>query len=168
MKRILKTVPFIAIIFIFTSCASIVSSGSWPLTVKSNPVGAKLEISNRHGISIFNGQTPATILLKSGSGYFTSESYVVKLTLDGYAEKTIPVNCTLNGWYLGNIIFGGLIGILIVDPATGAMYRLETNYIDENLIANSTKTTTNKEQTLKIMNINDLSQNQRNHLVSIK
>jgi len=165
MKRIFKTVTFIAIVFILTSCASIVSSSSWPLTVKSNPVGAQLQITNRHGISVFNGQTPATISLKSGSGFFTSESYLVKLTLDGYAEKTIPVRCNLNGWYFGNIIFGGLIGLLIVDPATGAMYRLETNTIDESLTTNPTS---NNEKALKIMNINDISQNMREHLVSIK
>ncbi len=168
MKRIFKTVSFIAIAFILTGCASIVSSSSWPLTVKTNPVGANLQITNRHGISVFNGQTPATILLKSGSGFFTSESYTLKLTVDGYVEKTIPVNCTLNGWYLGNIIFGGLIGILIVDPATGAMYKLETNYIDENLEKISNGSTSNKEQTLKIMSINDISQGMRDHLVSIK
>jgi len=167
MKRILKPVTFIAIAILLSSCATILSSGSSPLTVKSSPAGAQLQITNRLGIQVFNGQTPATILLKSGSGYFSSEAYTVKLTLDGYAEKTIPVNCTLNGWYFGNIIFGGLIGLLIVDPSTGAMYRLETNYIDATLSTNPTSMT-NKEQTLKIMNINDLSQDMRNHLVSIK
>ena len=165
MKRIFNTATFIAIVFISTSCASIVSTSSWPLTVKSNPVGAQLEITNRKGIPVFSGQTPATIILKSGSGFFMSESYLVKLTLDGYAEKTIPVKCTINGWYFGNIIFGGFIGLLIVDPATGAMYRLETNTIDEVM---TTDLATNKEQTFKIMNINDISQDMRNHLVSIK
>jgi len=165
MKKNFKTLMIISIAFISTSCASIVSSSSWPLTVNSNPVGAKLQITNKRGISVFNGQTPATVSLKSGSGFFGSESYLVNLNLDGYTEKTIPVRCTLNGWYFGNIIFGGLIGMLIVDPLTGAMYRLETNIIDENLTTNSTA---NKERTLKIMDINDISQDMRNHLVSIK
>lgn len=30
----------------------------------------------------------------------------------------------MDGWYWGNILFGGLIGMLAVDPATGAMYKL--------------------------------------------
>jgi len=165
MKRIFKPVTLIAIVIVLSSCASIVSSSSWPLTVKSTPVGANVQITNRNGISVFNGQTPATILLKSGSGFFASESYVLKLTLDGYAEKSIQVNCNLNGWYFGNIVFGGLIGLLIVDPATGAMYRLETRYIDETLTAN---TVTKKEPSLKIMDINEVPQDMRNHLVSLK
>jgi len=165
MKRIFKPVTLIAIVIVLSSCASIVSSSSWPLTVKSTPVGANVQITNRNGISVFNGQTPATILLKSGSGFFASESYMLKLTLDGYAEKSIQVNCNLNGWYFGNIVFGGLIGLLIVDPATGAMYRLETRYIDETLTAN---TVTKKEPSLKIMDINEVPQDMRNHLVSLK
>jgi hypothetical protein len=31
----------------------------------------------------------------------------------------------MDGWYIGNILFGGLIGILIVDPLTGAMWKLD-------------------------------------------
>lgn len=30
----------------------------------------------------------------------------------------------MDGWYVGNIIFGGLIGLLLVDPITGAMWKL--------------------------------------------
>ena len=168
MKRIFKTVTFITITLVLTSCASIVSSSSWPLTIKSNPDGAKVEITNRAGISVFKGHTPATVSLKSGAGFFKSESYLIKLTLDGYNEKTIPVQCALNEWYFGNIIFGGLIGILIVDPATGAMYRLEKKYIDESLTPNASSSLINKEKALKIVDINDISQDMRNHLVSIK
>jgi len=133
MKRIFRTITFLAIVIIFTGCASIVSSGYTHLTVKSDPAGADIQIINRSGTPVFSGQTPATVLLKTGAGFFVSESYHVKFTMDGFAEKTTPVNCTLNGWYFGNIIFGGLIGMLFVDPATGAMYQLETNSIHENL-----------------------------------
>ncbi len=37
---------------------------------------------------------------------------------------TTRLEATLDGWYIGNIIFGGLIGFLIVDPLTGAMWKL--------------------------------------------
>jgi len=30
----------------------------------------------------------------------------------------------MSGWYWGNILIGGLIGMLVVDPLTGAMYKL--------------------------------------------
>lgn len=165
MKRFFKSITFIAMIMVLSSCASIVSRSYWPLTVKSEPMGAKVQITNSHGISVYKGQTPSTVFLKSGAGFFTAESYLVKLSLDGYAEKTIPVSCSLNGWYFGNIIFGGLIGMLIVDPVTGAMYRLDTQFINETL---KSQATGDKGTTLKIVSINDLSQDMRTHLVSIK
>jgi len=46
------------------------------------------------------------------------------------------------------------------------MYRLDVNSIDEPLTP--TNTTADKGQTLKIMDINDLSQDMRSHLVSLK
>lgn len=33
----------------------------------------------------------------------------------------------MDGWYMGNLLFGGFIGFLIVDPATGAMWKLDDN-----------------------------------------
>ncbi|XXQ51474.1 hypothetical protein ACA040_000098 [Xenophilus aerolatus] len=41
---------------------------------------------------------------------------------DGYADKEITITPTVSGWYIGNILFGGLIGMIGVDPATGGMY----------------------------------------------
>ena len=52
---------------------------------------------------------------------------------EGYESQTQVLHTTLNGWYLGNIIFGGLIGLLLVDPATGAMWSFDTNTLIFNL-----------------------------------
>jgi len=164
MKFLSKTLSVIVIITILSSCASIVSKSSWPLTVNTNPNGAKVEITDKKGVVVYNGNTPATMSLKSGAGFFAKQSYKVKLTMDGYGEKIIPVECKLNGWYIGNIVFGGLIGLLIVDPATGAMYKLDREVINETF----TKTTSSNEPSLRIMNINDLPESMKTHLVCIK
>lgn len=42
-------------------------------------------------------------------------------------NQTVPLSADISGWYFGNILFGGLIGMLIVDPATGAMWKLPEN-----------------------------------------
>lgn len=42
----------------------------------------------------------------------------------------------MDGWYFGNILFGGLIGFLIVDPATGAMYTLKPDTLNVHLVSN--------------------------------
>lgn len=49
----------------------------------------------------------------------------------------------VSGWYVANLLFGGLIGLLIVDPLTGAMYNLSPEDVNAVLEANNVKTTAN-------------------------
>lgn len=164
MKFFTKAMSVVLVLTLFSSCASIVSRSNWPLAVNTNPSGAKVEITDRKGYTVYNGTSPMIVKLKSGAGFFSKQSYTIKLSLEGYNEKIIPVQCDLNGWYFGNIVFGGLIGLLIVDPATGAMYRLDREYINETL----TKTTANNQPTLEIKSINDISKDEKAHMVAIK
>lgn len=163
MKIKTKILGIVSFAVLLSSCATIVSKSNWPLTVNTNPSGAKIEITNSKGIAIYSGITPATLKLASGAGFFAKQSYKIKLTLDGYAEKIIPVECTLNGWYIGNLVFGGLIGFLIVDPASGAMYKLDTEYISESLV----KVTAQTDPSLNILDINKISPSMKNHLVAL-
>lgn len=107
-----------------TGCASIVSDSSYPVAITSNPAGASFTIANKDGLVIHNGETPATITLKSGAGYFSSASYTLTFSKEGFEDEVVTIKSDLDGWYVGNLLFGGLIGFLIVDPATGAMYKL--------------------------------------------
>jgi len=150
----------IAISAILSSCASIVSRTKWPLTVDSKPEGVHVSITNRAGKEVFAGKTPVATTLKSGSGFFAKESYTVALTYKGIETRKINVECKLNGWYFGNLLIGGLIGLLIVDPATGAMYRLESKDIYEVFIENKTSQ-------LNILDINNIPLEQRVHLVEL-
>lgn len=109
--------PFLA------ACATIVSKTDYPITVSSKPDGADITIANRAGQSVFAGKTPATVVLKAGAAYFTGETYTVTFKRAGYVSHTAQIERGVNGWYIaGNIVFGGLIGWLIVDPITGAMW----------------------------------------------
>lgn len=165
MKKIFKVSLILFISFLFTDCASIVSKSKWPLEINTTPSGAKISITNRTGENVYEGKSPATVTLKSGSEFFKKESYVVKLSLDGYADKTINVTCDVNGWYFGNIVFGGIIGFLIIDPATGAMYKLDREKINESLIPSTASTDT---PTLHIVDISSIPDELKNHLVLIQ
>jgi len=71
----------------------------------------------------------------------------------------------LSGWYWGNILFGGLIGVLIVDPITGKMWKLPTDDITVNL---SQKLSLNQNQpTLKIWTFNQVPKDIRKELIEI-
>jgi hypothetical protein len=117
-----------------SGCASIVSGGPEVVTISSNPPAAKMTLCNdRTGQCMAVGQTPYTATLERGQGYFKPARYSIKCEKEGYglAERTLSAG--MNGWYAGNIIFGGLIGILIVDPATGAMWDIKENNLVLNL-----------------------------------
>jgi hypothetical protein len=111
-----------------TGCASIVSKSKWPVTFKSEPSGAEVVIADDKGQEIYRGVTPVTFKLRSGQSFFQSNDYQVDMRLAGYEEDKNVLKSSLNGWYFGNIVFGGLIGLVIVDPITGAMWRLPTEY----------------------------------------
>lgn len=152
-----------------SSCATIVSKSSYPISINSTPSDAKISITDKKGIEIYTGQTPANLKLKSGSGFFSKARYQVKFEKAGYADKTVPVEFKLNGWYFGNIVFGGFIGLLIVDPATGAMYRLETEYLNETLQSTDAvaKAGTEQQHELKLLDLNTVPADWKDHLVLV-
>ena len=119
---------FFIIIFL-QGCASIVSQSSYPLTVTTVPAGAEVIISDAHGVEIFKAQSPATVKLEAGDGFFKRAKYQVLVRQLGYQDKIIPVQFKMDGWYWGNILFGGFIGMLIIDPATGAMFKIDSEYL---------------------------------------
>lgn len=147
------------------SCASIVSKSKWPLSINSNPSGASITITNRMGMEVYKGGTPANVMLASGSTYFKKERYKIHFQMAGYGDHDAFVECHVNGWYWGNLIFGGAIGLLIVDPATGAMYALDREVVIETL--SKSTASINSERKLNVYALNDLPQELRSHLVKI-
>lgn len=113
------------ILIFITGCASIVSNSAYPVAISSQPDQADITIVDGTGKTVYRGQTPTTVSLKAGAGFFSGENYTVTFEKAGYAQRTAQIERGLDGWYLaGNLLFGGLIGWFIVDPATGAMWTL--------------------------------------------
>ena len=128
MKIVPIQIMSLATCLLVTSCATIVSKSDYPVTVNSTPSGATVTIRKKSdGSLVSQGTTPHQATLKSGRGYFKSETYLLDFKKPGYPTRTTELAATMDGWYAGNILFGGLIGILIVDPMTGAMWKLNKN-----------------------------------------
>ena len=159
-SAILSLLIFLATCVLNGGCASIVSRTKWPLAIDTKPEGVQVSIINKKGKEVFSGHTPAVTELKSGSGFFAKESYTVVLTHKNGEKRKINVECMLNGWYFGNLFIGGLIGMLIVDPATGAMYRLQNKDIYEVFPENKTTQ-------LKILDINNIPAEWKTNLVEL-
>ena len=102
-------------------CGTIIHGTTQDVSVASSPSGASVVIN---GADI--GETPITQELDRGS------QHTIELNLDGYKSESIIVNRETSGWVVGNIVFGGLIG-LAVDAATGGMYKLSPTEINRSL-----------------------------------
>ena len=124
VRLLVKAVALVTTLSL-VGCASIVSKSNWPVTVQSNPSGAKCVVAKGNGIQLHSGETPMTLTLNSSAGFFQSANYTISCEKEGYQPSKSEIISSLNGWYWGNIIFGGLIGLIIVDPATGAMWKLD-------------------------------------------
>lgn len=108
-----------------TGCASIVSKSQYPVMINSNPSGATVTIKNKRGVDVQKATTPATVTLAASAGFFSPANYSFQFEKEGCFPASTSLSAGMDGWYIGNILFGGLIGILIVDPATGAMWKLD-------------------------------------------
>lgn len=146
-------------------CATIMGSDAHIMPISSTPNDASIRITDEKGLEIFKGNTPTTVTLKkSDGGYFGKKSYTVTIAKEGFETQTIPVIASPNGWYIGgNLVFGGLVGWLIVDPLNGKMYNLSPEIITANLPA-TTKTSHNNKAIdggITVMLIQDVPENLR-------
>jgi hypothetical protein len=118
---------------VLAGCATIVHGGPRAISVGSSPSGAKVSIYDRSNQLVQTNTTPFVAQLNPKYGYFKGQSYRLVFELPGHANAEVKLNPELSGWYFGNIVFGGLIGMLIVDPLTGAMYNLTPEKIEQPL-----------------------------------
>lgn len=128
-------IPVIAAALLLQSCATILSGSRQSVTIRSNIDSTHIVITRPNGKQVFSGNTPAAVKLKRGAGYFKKAAYLVTLSANGYRNRQVPVKFGLNGAYFGNVLIGGLIGLIVIDPLTGAMWATKTGEINEVLDA---------------------------------
>ncbi len=116
-------ITFIAafVALFLTGCGTILHGTTEQVGVTSDPSGATVEIDQTR-----IGKTPLTQELSR------KESHSIKISMDGYKSHEMIINRKTSGWVWGNIVFGGLIG-LVVDASTGGMYKLDPNEINAQL-----------------------------------
>ncbi len=108
--------------FLLSSCASIISGTKQTINFTSNPADAIVYVND---INI--GKTPLDAKLVRGG-----KDQKVKIVLEGYKTYEMTLTSKTNGWVWGNILFGGIIG-LIIDVADGAIYKLTPEQVNAEL-----------------------------------
>lgn len=130
-----KFIPIlIAALTLSVGCASIVSGKSQEIKITTVPADANVVVYDKANMKVWDSTAPAAVNLKRGTGFFSGASYSVEISKVGFKTQQIKLESRLNGWYLaGNFVFGGLLGWIIVDPITGAMWTLTPKAVDAEL-----------------------------------
>jgi hypothetical protein len=128
-------------VLLSTGCASIFNGPQQTVTIDSIPPGASFIVRKADSKATsepvpgggITGKTPATVILARKAGYFRGQSYAVQFELEGYRPSTVTITPKLSGLYFANIILGGALGMVIVDPLTGGMWNLAPDKIEHAL-----------------------------------
>lgn len=161
IKKTLAGTLIVTAMLALPSCATIFSHSAYPIAIKSTPEGATISITDKRGLLVYKGETPAYIKLRTSDGYFSKENYEVTFRMDGYQDRTVPITFRIDGWYFGNVLIGGVIGLLIVDPLTGAMWKIDRDFINETLSRKRAQVA------LNVVDINDIPAEWKTHLIKI-
>jgi hypothetical protein len=155
---------FVVAAVVLAGCASIVSKSEYPVAITSNPIGADFVVKRKNGVPVASGVTPATIVLPASEGYFQPAKYTIEYKRKGVMQS-VPLTAKIDGWYFGNLLFGGvIIGMLIVDPATGAMWRLSDTAV---ATFQQTADSTSGQRALRIVNIDKVPMKYRGQLLAL-
>ena len=130
MKPTARTLTAAVALLALPSCASIVGSSDQSVSFRSTPAGATVSVTDENGIDVYRGQTPTSVVLEKADGYFDAQQYTVRFTKPGYRDEVTTVGANISGWYIGNLLFGGIVGLAVVDPLTGAMWTLDPDQIN--------------------------------------
>jgi hypothetical protein len=120
-KLSMKILIVLLTISIFTNCATIIHGSRQDVSISSNPSKAIVTIDN-----VEKGTTPVTLKLSR------KDHHTIQINLNGYMPYETKLTRKVDGWLAGNIVFGGLIG-LVVDASTGGMYKLTPDQIQAEL-----------------------------------
>ena len=164
MKKYIDSL-LLPLVLLVIGCATIVGKTTQVVSLSSAPDQADVVIIDENKKDIFKGKTPTTVTLKKGDGYFHGKDYTVTISKEGFSDRTVKIGSKPSGWYIaGNILFGGLIGWFIVDPATGAMWTLIPEKVEGTLKAESTLSSF---QTLHIVLLEDVPLHLKSKMVPL-
>jgi hypothetical protein len=165
--RLLRALAVSTTILSLAACASIVSDSEGVVTISSNPTAAQIAIADQSGVEIYRGTIPASVTLDASAGYFDGQEYTITFSKEGYDPTTVKLDSRINGWYVGNIVFGGFIGWLIVDPLTGAMWALDTEQVNGTLAEHVAMDETSSPQ-LRIVSIDSVPEAERSRMIRVR
>lgn len=107
----------VALVTMLASCGTIMNPGPFFVPVNTQPDGATVVY---RGAQV--GKTPCQIAMEP-------DDLQLQVRLPGFEPATVQVRHSTNLWMFGNILFGGVIG-LIIDVATFSTTVVDTDPVE--------------------------------------
>jgi hypothetical protein len=114
-------------------CASIMNGRQANVAIDSYPSNAHVVIHDQKGREVASVTTPGVVSLKRNTSWLMPARYTATIEAPGYQTAEVPIHSTVNPWILGNVVVGGIPG-LIVDDATGACWKPDHDSIHQQLV----------------------------------
>lgn len=112
MKNVVLIVAGLVLVLSGSGCATIVSGRHQDIRVTSDPPGVRVRADS--GVEI---TTPGELSLTR------NRSHTLVAEHQGTEPQQKELQCGMNGWILGNILIGGVVGV-VVDLVSGASGQL--------------------------------------------
>jgi hypothetical protein len=112
-----KMASALLLTFVLIGCGTIMQGTTQEVGISSNPSSAKVSINGRD-----LGSTPIVADLKR------KDTHTIKVELEGYQPYEITLTRKTSGWVWGNLVLGGLVG-LVIDAVKGGMYNLTPDQV---------------------------------------
>ena len=111
---------------ILGGCGSMINGTTQSMSIQATPKLATIQLLSANGSLIAESNGSLFYNLNRSNGFFDGADYNLKISAPGYQDHTIPLTSSPSGWYIaGNIVLGGFLGWLIVDPISGGMWALD-------------------------------------------
>lgn len=109
---------------VLSSCATIMHGTTQTIGISSYPSDAGVWVDDD-----FKGTTPVKVCLKRKS------NHLVRIELEGYQPYEMILTKQVSAWVAGNLVFGGLPG-LVIDALSGGIYRLTPEQVQAEMREN--------------------------------
>lgn len=113
---------FVLLVFgttLVSGCATIVKGSTQDLTINTDPSGAACDLSRGGSVIGTVNPTPGSVHVKKDRNEIE-----VKCTKSGYVESSGRIPANFEGWTVGNVLIGGIVGFA-VDYGSGALNSYE-------------------------------------------
>ena len=114
MSRLFVLFAVSVLAFSTGACATIVEGTSQDIVVTTVPGGATCEFERLGSVVGMVDATPGTIHVSK-----SKDSIVVSCTKEGHLSATEVISSSFGGATLGNILLGGVVGV-VIDASSGA------------------------------------------------